>query len=464
MSTTAKSQILTEQENEIVLSPNVSLFCQLDQKPSDTTPVFLKRVRDNTNLPLDRIRLLTNKSIQLELDLDEAHKAGIRKISPSLEQFETQDKWDYYAAPESVSKNARARAKKLLDGIEAFRSDHPDLNWERLEQIRWQFACIGTNRNPRAESPIKFVRSKLALSETQRNLIQEIVKEELGDLLTFESFFAEIAPVLSPVQKTLFEQYMQPFTRGSAHPAFAMGHCQDLLVDDSDEANANVEGEIPLVICETIIFTPIGQLAIDSEYLRRESIRSTARPWRRTLDSIRLGEMSWLELTKDQNDKLSALRIIKKLDDGRSSLSYYGSEVFKTLEGPPTKDWTSAQYRKWDEDFRRLTREADELLGKAISDILLPNQLDAIKTALAISKVPELGPIHVMEHLTKLELSPKQREQVKTLRRDRLVRLQAKFSEIDQRCRRELSVEQREWQMKHIGPLAKQYPCIWLFL
>ena len=444
---------------KISLSPRITLFYSVDMRNKGLAA--MNRVRDGTQLPVAQLRILVQEWVQDELELDDDARRRLKELAELLKKFESRAKWDYYCPSDEASTKAQASSQDLLDKFSTFKSDFPEIKWSRLEQVQLQFACMGIERTVRAKSPIQILRERLDISPEQKAAFKSIFKDELGDLLTYGPFLTELENLLDKSQKRYFREYMKPFMNGSIHPAFSLAHCRTIVQQKP------VRAELNLCLTEPTLLAQNGHLAFRSQYLMSGSLSSVPRPWRRILDSVRSGDMSWLELTDDQNARLLALRTSRTREDGIRSKShyYYGSEVFSELGPRPERGCTESEYRTWQSDFKRLSEKADMLLGGAIKEILLPNQVDALETALAISKVPEIGPIHVLSYLKEtLRLTPIQEKDIKQLGQERLERLKEKFDVVDQRCREELSSEQLEWWSQNIGPTAARYPSLFLVL
>ena len=456
ISRSGTAQIFSELDESAALNPALTLRYSVNPRKPDT--IILEIVRDSTELPLDRLRFLSVDWVQEELGIGQPEKDDLNKLLGVLDSFEKHDKWHYYAVAEEVAAKARAKAKNLQNQFKEFREEHPHIKWDRLDQIRLQFACLGVWPNPKIVSPVQVVRRKLDLSKSQCKTFASIAKEELGDLLSFDSCFSGVEEILDPSQQSLFRNYMKPFHGNSVNPAIALAHCRDMQKHESPDE------QLDSVISDPIVLTMHGRFAVATQYLVDGSLVFVPRPWRRVLDSFRTGDVSWLELTEAQRGQLKALRIIRRRDDGISTVSYHGSHVFEALGPRPQQGCTAAEYHQWEDQCKRLTIEADSILGDAIKEVLLPVQLDSLKTALAISKIPHIGPMHVLQCMSEeMDITRNQQQKLQEFSQDRLQLLGMKFDTIDQRCRAELSAEQVDLLSRLLGPAVQGYPSVFLF-
>ena len=79
-----------QRNQAIVLSPKFSYFHSLNRVPSGASigPLHRRQIRDNVDIPIDRIRFLANEQVQSELKLTKKTRASLQPLTQALKQFE----------------------------------------------------------------------------------------------------------------------------------------------------------------------------------------------------------------------------------------------------------------------------------------------------------------------------------------------------------------------------------------
>lgn len=453
--------------DQIILNPNFTVFYSFYPSNDNSDSVQLRYVRDNIELPIDRVRFLVLENVLDDLKLPSSLLARVEGLRDRLEQFETKDKWEYFAEPEAIKKRANDRIAALIRECEEIAGEN-GLDSEaikRLNQIRLQFACLGFDNDRRVKRPREILLAKLDLTPKQISEIKAIVDGELGDELLLEVCLSEIRRVFNNPQKDMFDQYTGMLKELTIPRAYSLAKCYELeRFDYSRDGESGDELVDPFLIERTAL-THSGKFAAELLFTERGAVTCVPKPWRHILNGILGGQLDWLQIVESQEVEIRTLKRLDSDEDGQSRLWYYGSHHLRSVGEYPKADWSIAQYEDWSHRFRSAVEEADRSLGDRLSEILLPFQLESIRMAMAIAKIQELGPYHVVENfMPDLELSEGQKDEIKKLREKRLEKLKAIHRSIHQECLRVLSESQVETLRENLGDPVSIYPCFWIFV
>jgi len=441
----------------IALSGQYSHFYRLRIRPGELGAKLNRmKIRDNIEIPIDCIRFLADIRIREELGLPDSIEEQLQPLFDSLIQFERKDKWEFHSSVESVSLNSQQRVHDFIEKLNTKLPILSETQLNRLEQLRLRFNCLDTG------TPLEKAKSLLNLSGSQSVSIGQIVNQELEGWLRLDLQLESLGRVLSDDQKGKVDAIFIPFLKLETPKGLLLAQSRELMqIEDVKKERASA---FDLELIEGTVLTLSGRTAIRSSYLEADGF-SPSRPWKQILNLILNNGMDWLEITESQRSELSNLKIAEPMEDGGRRITYFGSDHCSRIERP-TMEWTKRKYSDWQKQFKRAWQEADENLGSKMKEILLPVQVDVIRTGLAAQRAMELGPYHLLKNslAETLEISDDQKKMILDLRSKRLASLESVFLKIENRAKGELSEKQRKLFEEMFGEPCSLYPSIWVFL